>query len=148
MLTAKQSTDGLHFQSSDPLNINQPGVNSAINLIQLPASLQRVNLALYYVTDEDGAGPGSGTLMRNVYGGSTGWTAQPLAFGIENFQVQYILKDGTVLDAPDSDQMLNIRQVRISVTVRSPEIDPRTNAPFTQTLSATYSARNLDYEKF
>lgn len=147
-LTAKQGSNELRFQNSDALNINQPGATSAIDLIQLPASLQRVSLALYYVTDEDGTGPGSGTLMRNVYGGATGWTAQPLAFGIENFQVQYILKNGTVVDAPDADQMLNIRQVRISITVRSPELDPRTNQPFTQTLSATYSARNLDYEKF
>lgn len=148
LLTAKSGNSLLQFQNTDALNINQPGAASAINLIQLPASLQRVNLALYYVTDEDGTGMGSGTLMRNIYGGATGWTAQPLAFGIQNFQIQYILKNGAVVDAPSADQMLNIRQVRISITVRSPEVDPRTNQPYTQTLSATYSARNLDYEKF
>jgi prepilin-type N-terminal cleavage/methylation domain-containing protein len=103
----------------------------------------------YYVTDEDGAAnKGSGTLMRDVYGGTTGFTSQPLAFGIENFQCQYVMLDGTIIDVPAQDQMLNIRQVRISVTVRSPEIDPRTNKPFRQTFSATYSARNLEYEKF
>ncbi|MEW6129470.1 MAG: PilW family protein [Acidobacteriota bacterium] len=150
MLTGKAGTDRLNFQSgaADPLNLNQPGAGSAIKQIALPGSLQRITLAKYYVVDEDGTGSNTGTLMRDVYGGATGWTAQPLAFGVENFQVQYIMKDGTVADAPASDQMVNIRQVRVSITVRSPDIDPKTNQPFRTSLTATYSARNLDYEKF
>jgi prepilin-type N-terminal cleavage/methylation domain-containing protein len=152
MLTSKTGTDRLNFATGtlDPLNINQPGATtSAINLIAVPASIQRVLMVKYYVVDEDGAtNRGSGTLMRDVYGGSTGWTTQPLAFGIENFQCQYVMLDGSILDAPTPAQMLNIRQVRIALTIRSPEIDPRTNQPFRQTVSSTYSARNLDYEKF
>jgi prepilin-type N-terminal cleavage/methylation domain-containing protein len=158
MLTAKAASSAtppvytLTFASTDPLNINQPGANSAINLISLPGSLQRVFLVTYRVVDEDGSGQGSGTLVRDVYGGSTGFTTQPLAFGIENFQVQYIMASTTgsevIVDAPAADQMLNIRQVRLSLTVRSPEIDPRTKQPFRETISATYSARNLEYEKF
>jgi prepilin-type N-terminal cleavage/methylation domain-containing protein len=150
MLTSKSGTTTLNFANTDALNINQPGATtSAINLVVLPASLQRVLMVKYYVTDEDGAAnKGSGTLMRDVYGGTTGFTSQPLAFGIENFQCQYVMLDGTIIDVPAQDQMLNIRQVRVSVTVRSPEIDPRTNKPFRQTFSATYSARNLEYEKF
>ncbi len=151
ILTGKSGTDKLNFSSGglDPLNLNQPGATSAIKQIVLPASIQRITLVKYYVTDEDGTGAkGTGTLMRDVYGGTTGWTAQPLAFGVENFQVQYIMKDGTAIDAPAADQMTNIRQVRISIAVRSPELDPKTHQPFRTTLTATYSARNLDYEKF
>lgn len=163
MLTSKTSTDRLNFASGDPLNINQPGTNSAIKLIidpptdateptrRGPASIQRVTLVKYWVRDDDGpTNRGTGTLMRDVYGGTTtpGFASQPLAFGIENFQCQYVMDNGAILDAPTQDLMLGIRQVRISVTVRSPEIDPRTNQPFRQTISATYSARNLEYEKF
>lgn len=152
LLTSKTSTDRLNFSSAgDPLNINQPGTASAINLIVLPASIQRVLMVKYWVNDEDGpANPGTGTLMRDVYGGTAtpGFTSQPLAFGIENFQCQYVMDDGTIVDTPTQAQMLGIRQVRIAVSVRSPEIDPRTNRPFRQTISATYSARNLEYEKF
>jgi prepilin-type N-terminal cleavage/methylation domain-containing protein len=150
ILINKASTDKLIFSSgaADPLDINQPGVNSAINLISLPASLQRVRLVQYYLTDEDGTASGSGTLMRNEYGGATGWSAQPLAYGVENFQCQYIMKDGAILDQPAAAQMQNIRQVRLSLTVRSPDIDPRTKQPFRETITATVSARNLEYEKF
>ncbi len=141
----------LLFQSnaSDPLNINQPGANSIIKTVAFPASIQRVRMVRYLVIDEDGAGNGTGTLVRDVYDGAatTGFTRQPLAFGIENFQVQYIMKDGTVTDAPAADQMTNIRQVRVSVAVRSPDIDPRTNQPYRADLTATFSARNLDFEK-
>lgn len=153
ILTGKTGTATLNFASGslDPLNINQPGATtSAINLVVMPASLQRVTMVRYYVTDDDGpTSPGGGTLWRDVYGGNTtpGFSTQPLAFGIENFQCQYVMLDGTIIDAPAQDQMLNIRQVRISVTVRSPERDPKTNQPFRQTFTATYSARNLAYEK-
>jgi type II secretory pathway pseudopilin PulG len=151
ILTGKSDTDKLDFSSGalDPLNLNQPGATRAIKQIMLPASIQRVHLVKYYIIDEDGDGAaGTGTLMRDVYGGATGWSAQPLAFGVENFQVQYIMKNGTAIDAPAPDQMTNIRQVRISISVRSPELDPKTNQPFRTALTATYSARNLDYEKF
>lgn len=165
MLTSKTGVNRLNFATGalDPLNINQPGANSAIKLIidpptdaveptrRGPASIQRVNLVRYYIVDDDGpTNPGHGTLMRDVYGGggAAGFVTQPLAFGIENFQCQYVMVDGTTVDVPAADQMLNIRQVRISVSVRSPEIDPKTNQPFRQTISVTYSARNLDYEKF
>jgi prepilin-type N-terminal cleavage/methylation domain-containing protein len=158
MLTSKTSTDRLNFATGDPLGINLTGASSPIILVNgvggslnpASASLQRVSLVRYYVVDDDGpTNPGSGTLMRDVYGGATpGFTTQPLAFGIENFQCQYVMDDGAILDAPTQAQMLGIRQVRIALTVRSPEIDPQTNRPFRQTISATYNARNLEYEKF
>ncbi|HWC77411.1 MAG TPA: hypothetical protein VG778_08110, partial [Blastocatellia bacterium] len=129
--------------------LNNPGENSPIAKIQAPASLLRVSWVSYFLTPEDGNGTGTGTLMRRVYGGGgeTGWVDQPLAFGIENLQIQYVLISGAVVDVPAANQMDDIRQVLVSVTVRSPDIDPNTNEPFRSTLTTTISARNLVYEK-
>jgi prepilin-type N-terminal cleavage/methylation domain-containing protein len=147
MLTNKPSSDKLDFANSDPLGINRPGSASPIGGIQTPATIQRIAWVTYFVTDEDGTSPGAGTLMRRVYGGSGGWNDQPLAFGIENMQIQYVLVNGAVVEVPASNQMDDIRQVRVSVSVRSPDIDPRTNQPFRAELTSTFSTRNLFYEK-
>ena len=102
--------------------------------------------------------------MRRVYGGTgslvppvyPGWVDQPLAYGIESMQFQYVLKDGSVVDTPLPDQMYLIRQVRLSVAVRSPDIDPSAprdpvtgqHMPYRTSLTSTFSTRNLAYEKF
>jgi hypothetical protein len=138
----------LDFPSGDPIGINLIGAESPISKIQAPASLQRVSWVNYYIASEDANGTGTGTLMRRVYGGDNGWVDQPLAFGIENMQIQYVLLNGTVVDVPAADQMVDIRQVRVSITIRSPDIDPNTNEPFRSTLTTTISTRNLVYEKF
>lgn len=151
-LTGKEDDD-LKFEQGDPLGINgddDPATNP-IAKVQAPASIQRINWVTYYVADEDGNGTGTGTIRRRVYGGSNagaaGFVDQPLAFGIENFQVQYVLADGTVVDVPAIDAMIAIRQVRVSVSVRSPDLDPKTNQPFRSSLTATFNTRNLAYEK-
>ena len=74
-------------------------------------------------------------------------TDQPLVFGVEDMQVQYVLRNGNVADAPTAAQMEDIRQVRVSVTVRSPDVDPKTNKPYKSTMTASFSTRNLVYEK-
>ncbi|HWP43324.1 MAG TPA: prepilin-type N-terminal cleavage/methylation domain-containing protein [Blastocatellia bacterium] len=147
MLTRKTGADRLDLVDGDPLGINEPSATSPLAGMQVPASLQRLAWVTYFVLDEDGAGPGAGALIRRVYGGSGGWTDQPLAFGVENLQIQYVLMDGAVVDVPGPNQMEDIRQVRVSVGVRSPDIDPRTNRPFQADLTATFSTRNLYYEK-
>jgi prepilin-type N-terminal cleavage/methylation domain-containing protein len=164
VLTNKAGTRGLVFSSSDPLNINQPGANSPIlkafdsstpasdcggppGCSQVAGSIKRLNWVTYFVRDEDGTGPGTGTLIRRLYGGSGGWVDMPLAFGIEDFQITYVLQDGSVVDAPTRDQMGDIRQIRVTVTVRSPEINPRTNQPYRTTMTTSVSTRNLGYEE-
>jgi type II secretory pathway pseudopilin PulG len=160
---AEDSDEGdiIPFADNDPLGLNNPGPDSPIGKIQAPASLLRVWWVSYYVAPEDGNGTGTGTLMRRVYGGAGGFVDQPLAFGVENMQVQYVLENGTVVDVPPSvlipateetpaqtlTSMDDIRQVRLSVTVRSPDRDPNTNEPFRSTLTSTFSTRNLVYEK-
>lgn len=154
MLTSKSGTNTLNFESSDPLGINSPGSKSAIDPLIMPASLLRLTWITYYVADEDGNGTGTGTLMRRVFGGYNSsnstlinWVNQPLAFGVENLQIQYVLADGSVVDLPNSATMPDIRQIRTTVTVRSPDVDPKTNQPFRSSVTSSFSTRNLVYEK-
>ena len=140
-------SDAISLAAGDKLGINNPGAGSPIAKITAPGSILRVSWVSYFVAPEDRNGTGTGTLMRRVYGGDSGWSDQPLAFGVENFQVQYVLINGVVVDVPAANQMDDIRQVRVSVTVRSPDIDPATHEPFRTTLTSTFSTRNLVYEK-
>lgn len=154
MLTSKTGADQLNFEGTDPLGINAPGAGSAIDTIVTPASVLKLVWVTYYVADEDGNGTGTGTLGRRVHGGfdlntntMVNWVDQPLAFGVEDVQIQYVLASGAVVDLPITAQMEDIRQVRAAVSVRSSDIDPKTNEPFRSTLTASFSNRNLVYEK-
>ena len=154
MLTSKTGTNALNFAATDPLGINSPGAKSAIETIVTPASVLKLMWINYYVADEDGNGTGTGTLRRRVFGGfNTGnntlinWVDQPLAFGIEDMQIQYVLASGAVVDLPATAQMDDIRQVRATIAVRSPDIDPKTNQPFRSSVTSSFSVRNLVYEK-
>lgn len=153
-LTGKSGSNTLNFANNDPLGINNVGGGSPLDNIVPPASLLRLYWVTYYVAEEDGNGTGTGTLKRRVYGGFNTtsntlmkWADQPLAFGIEDLQIQYVLKNGDIVDMPNTAQMEDIRQVRSSITVRSPDIDPKTNQPFRSTVTASFSTRNLVYEK-
>jgi prepilin-type N-terminal cleavage/methylation domain-containing protein len=154
MLTSKTGTDTLNFASSDPLGINSPGSKSAIDPLITPASLSKLSWVTYWVSDEDGNGTGTGTLIRRVFGGFNAatntlinWVDQPLAFGIEDLQIQYVLANGTVVDLPTATQMADVRQIRATVTVRSPDVDPKTNQPYKSSVTSSFSTRNLVYEK-
>jgi prepilin-type N-terminal cleavage/methylation domain-containing protein len=154
MLTSKSGTNTLNFASTDPLGINSPGAKSAIDTLIVPASLLKLTWVTYWVSDEDGNGTGTGTLMRRVFGSynaSTNtlinWVDQPLAFGIEDLQIQYVLANGSVVDLPTSTQMADVRQIRATVSVRSPDVDPKTNQPYRSSVTSSYSTRNLVYEK-
>jgi len=154
MLTSKTGTNTLNLGSTDPLGINSPGAKSAIDTLVMPASVLKLNWITYYVLDEDGNGTGTGTLIRRVFGGFNtatntmlNWTDQPLAFGIEDMQIQYVLASGAVVDLPTTAQMADIRQVRVTLAVRSPDIDPKNNQPFRSTFTCSVSTRNLVYEK-
>jgi prepilin-type N-terminal cleavage/methylation domain-containing protein len=155
----------IELDRRDPLDIHDPdpGVSSplmtvvpdngscGLNCMNTAAALTRIRWITYLVVDD---GTGAGTLVRRVYGGwdpvgrrPLNWTDQPLAFGVENLQVIYVLQNGSVVDSPAADEMQDIRQVRVSVSVRSPEVDPKTNQPYRSVLTASFSTRNLVYEK-
>jgi prepilin-type N-terminal cleavage/methylation domain-containing protein len=172
MATAVNGTNTMDAAPGDPLGANQAlngtGQNGSIlrqctsssdtNCTTYSATAKRVFLVNYKVKPD-------GTLVRLIYGNNrgAGATAQiqelPLAYNIEDFQVSYILDDGSTSENPavgpdgiigtldDDWQGFNrIRQVLISVTVQSTDIDEKTGRPESIKLTSTYSTRNLGYD--
>lgn len=145
----------LIFAENAAIGINQSYTASPLRtLITYPASMTRVRLVRYSVKND-------GTLVRTIYGnnGSTFEQEQPLAYGVMNMQIKYVLEDGTVKDDPiagtdgiagtsdDTTPLLaQVRQVTVTLRARSTEIDPRTKKPYEVELSATFSTRNLGYD--
>ncbi len=153
MATNMSANNKIVFAASDPLNINQPGASSPLSNVTAPASVSRISWVTYRVLND-------GTLVRTVYGNSaTALQDMPLAYGIRDMQVQYVLVDGTISDDPGAGPDLtagtaddtpsnfgNVRQVRVTINARSPEIDRRTNQPFQVTLTSTFNTRNIGYD--
>ena len=109
-------------------------------------------MVTYHVVD-DGSGQGTGTLMRTVYGGADSSgnaiasTDQPLTFDVVAMNISYALQSGAIVSNPVDSQFPNIRQLSITISVRSPKNDPKTGKPIIDTLTSTFNARNLGYEK-
>jgi prepilin-type N-terminal cleavage/methylation domain-containing protein len=157
VVTALPNTTKIQFGSSDVLGFNSPtAADDPIMTVVTPAAIRRVILVTYRVLND-------GTLVRRIYGNDTTVTVavpyrdEPLVYGVEAMQVQYVLDDGSVtsnpLAGPDGVQgngddipanQLDVRQVRITVTARSTEKDA-TGQPYKVTLSSTFSTRNLGY---
>lgn len=100
-----------------------------------------------------------------VYGNNrgAGSSAQiqelPLAYNIEDMQIEYVLDDGTTTEIPsagpdglvgtndDDWQGFNdVRQVQITLRVLSTETDEKTKRPESIKITSTYSTRNLGYD--
>ncbi|MCS6873133.1 MAG: prepilin-type N-terminal cleavage/methylation domain-containing protein [Acidobacteriota bacterium] len=158
----------------DPLGINQPLNGSGINGSLLrkcnpplivsdcttyaPASAKRFFWVFYRVRPD-------GTLVRVSLGNNTGAAASqqiqemPIAYNVEDFQVQYLLANGRVSDDPiagpdgirgnadDNPLAMNdVRQINVTIRVQSPEIDEQTRQPMRITLTASFSTRNVLYD--
>ncbi|HEU4388808.1 MAG TPA: prepilin-type N-terminal cleavage/methylation domain-containing protein [Blastocatellia bacterium] len=168
-VTGLRGPDQIELSFGDPLGFNQVNAtaDSALrNILMVPAgcvncttaisaTLVKIRLVSYRLTS-DGVNP-NGILIRRIYGGRdaggnpVNFQDQPLAFGVDNFQVRYVLNDGTVTNSPVKNALLDefqlITQVEVLVAVSSAEVDPRTNQPFRQTLTTGVSTRNLVYER-
>lgn len=165
----------IQFAPGDPLGINQPfngtGEGGSLlkpcnpaagvtqNCTNYVALLKRFFWVSYKINSD-------GTLVRTVYGNNRSGTAasdqiqdQPLAYGIQNMKVRYVLEDGTVTDDPsagpdgiagtsdDTPDKLNlVRQITVTLSVQTTANDEQTGTPETITLSATFSTRNLEYD--
>ena len=101
--------------------------------------------------------------LRIVKDRGAGATSQvqelPMAYNVEDFQIRYVLDDGTVTDNPsvgpdglvgtvddDWQQFNRIRQLTISVKVQSTEPDEKTGLLESISFSSTFSTRNLGYD--
>lgn len=157
LATALSGTSTIQFSNGDVLGFNQTGSSGPLRGITVPASIQRVKMVTYFVTPD-------GILTRREYANvppavpAVGFVDEPLVYGVENFQIRYVMDDGTVSDNPSAgldgiagnvdDQQVRlaaVRQVRFTISVRSTEVDQR-NQPFRLTLSSTFSTRNLGYD--
>jgi type II secretory pathway pseudopilin PulG len=152
-MTATPPGNTWNFANGDPLNINQTGSSNIIKSVSAPATITKITMVTYRVLND-------GTLVRTVYGGAApGQVDQPLAYNIENMQIQYVLKDGSIVDDPvagpdgvtgNADdtpaKLQDVRQVRVTVTVQSPERDQRNNQPVRIPLTCTFNTRNLGYD--
>jgi hypothetical protein len=117
----------------------------------------RVKMVTYFVT-------ASGVLTRREYANvppaspAVGFVDEPLVYGVENFQIRYVLDDGMITDnpsagvdglpgTPDDQQAIlaRVRQVRYTLTVRTVEGDTTGNQQ-RETMTSTFSTRNLGYD--
>ncbi len=119
--------------------------------------LKKVEMVSYQVSND-------GTLLRTIYGNNKDNPAndqiqqRAIAYGVQNFQIQYQMVDGKIVDDPvvgadgirgTSDdtpsQMNNVRYVSLSITVSSTELDEN-GKPEILSLSSTFSLRNMTYD--
>lgn len=155
--TALVGADTVQFANGDVLGFNLTGAGGSFRAITLPATMQRVNMVTYFVTPD-------GTLTRREYINvapvvpAVPFVDEPLVYDVENFQIRYIMDNGTVSDNPSAgpdgvpgnadDAQANlaaIRQVRFTISVRSREL--RSNGqPYRETMTSTFSTRNLGYD--
>ncbi|MBV9241524.1 MAG: hypothetical protein JO314_05905, partial [Acidobacteria bacterium] len=157
VVTSLSGTNQVLFANGDPLNFNLSGTTGTIRSITLPATMYKVRMITYFVASD-------GTLTRRefvngpVQAGNVGYVDSPLVYNVEDFQVRYILDDGSLTDNPSAgpDQvagtaddipanLARVRQVRFTITIKSTELRSD-GQPYRETMTATYSTRNLGYD--
>jgi prepilin-type N-terminal cleavage/methylation domain-containing protein len=166
MATDVPSASTIRFAATDPLSLNKiytnsllkacTGLDSETCMAYPQVAMKRVIWVSFMVKND-------GTLVRKVFGNNGTVDAdqiqeQPLAYGIENLQIKYVLEDGTISDNPavgddgvlgtsdDTPQKLNnVRQISFTITARGNDVDSRTGQRNRITLTSTFSTRNMGY---
>lgn len=150
--TAITGGNTIKFADGDLLGFNLSGTGGPLRGITTPASIQRVRMVTYLVTAD-------GILNRREYANvpATTFVDEPLVYGVENLQIQYLLDNGNLSDNPsagadglpgtEDDTQANlatVRQIRFTITVRSSELNAA-GQPNKVTMTSTFSTRNLGY---
>lgn len=152
MATNLVGTDRVQFANGDPLGLNQVASLNSLDGIVLPATMQRVQMVTYFVTPD-------GILTRREFGNAPGPASvdEPLVYGVEDFQIQYLMNNGALIDNPadpdgipgnlDDNQtnLSAVRQIRFTVSVRSTELNA-VGQPNRVAMISTFSTRNLGYD--
>ena len=156
--TALNGTTAVQFSNGDILGFNQTGPTGPLRgTITLPASMTRVKMVTYFVTPE-------GTLTRREFANvpvatpAVAYADEPLVYNVDNFQIRYIMDDGSSSDNPSAgpdgiagnaddvqSNLAAVRQVRLTVSVRSTELNSL-GQPYRESMTATFSTRNLGYD--
>lgn len=114
------------------------------------ATAKRVFISSYSVDDD-------GTLVRTSYGNNTGENVnrqiqiQELSYGVQHFQVKYLMQDGTKIDDPsegntNQSRMNEVVQVEIKITIRAEGNQQGVTSTQLINLTSTFSTRNLRYD--
>jgi Tfp pilus assembly protein PilW len=153
--TSMSGSDKVRFLNGDVLGFNNNGSTGEFMSV-IPASMWRVKMVTYYVTAD-------GILTRREYANvpppsTATFVDEPLVYGVENFQIAYIMDDGTEVANPsagpdgiagttddDQTELAAVRQVRVTISARTTELDAR-GQPVAVTETSTFSTRNLGYE--
>jgi len=146
VVTGLSGSNKVQFAEGDILNLNKTGSSGSLRKITTPATMFRVFVITFFVTPD-------GILMRREFGNApsseltNGYKDEPLVYGVENFQIQYVMDDGTLSDSPTEAEtnLAAIRQVRYTITARSIDTNS-TGQPATVTMTQTFSTRNLGYD--
>ena len=157
LATALSGTDKVQFANSDALGFNQTGAGNPLRSITTPATMLRVRMLTYLVTAD-------GTLVRREYGNApvadppVAFTDEPLVYGVENFQIQYVMDDGSISNNPsagpngipgDADdkqsELEAVRQIRFTITVATTEVNQQ-GQRHRISMTSTFSTRNLGYD--
>ena len=143
VITDLPDTSTVQFANGDPLGFNLNGPAGQLTRITTPATMQRVTMVTYFVTTD-------GILTRRRYVNAApvvpaaAFADEPLVYDVENFQIRYVMDDGTLSDNPNTN-LTSIRQVRFTVSVRSRELNSA-GQPYRETMTSTFSTRNLGYD--
>jgi prepilin-type N-terminal cleavage/methylation domain-containing protein len=172
MATNIAAANQIDAAPGDPLGLNQAlnGTGTAGSLLRKCTSTTDTNCTTYLATAKKFNLIGykvkqDGTLVRIIYGNNVGAASDqqvqelPLAYNVEDLQFEYVLENGTVTDNPsagpdgvigttddETEDFNMIRQITVTIKVQSTERDEQTQQPIAITLTATFSARNLEYD--
>jgi type II secretory pathway pseudopilin PulG len=160
------STRKLSFATGDKLGLNNPFNSPQGELRSMfPTTtgtfIVRVKMVTYFVTPQ-------GVLTRREFGNvkppdlpSSGYVDEPLVYGVEDFQLKYIMNDatyGAVLDNPGAGPdgiagspddtptpLTEVSQIRVTITARTTEVDSR-GVPVRATQTSTFATKNLGFD--
>ena len=106
----------------------------------------RIKMGTYFVAAD-------GTLTRREFANVTPAVVsvdEPLVYNVDDFQIKYIMDDGTVTDNPSAgpdgiagtaddvqSNLAAVRQIRYTVSVRSTELNS-SGQPYRETMTATF----------
>ncbi len=154
LATALNGTSAVQFSNGDLLGFNQTGTSGPLRGITLPASLMRIKMITYFVASD-------GTLTRREFANITpavAYVDEPLVYGVDDFQIQYIMDDGTVTNNPSAgpdliagtaddiqSNLTAVRQIRYTVSARSIDLNSA-GQPYRETMTSTFSTRNMGYD--
>lgn len=144
---------------ADPLGINAPFTGAAdvksklVGMDYSSATAKKVRWVSYRVTTD-------GVLIRNTYGNNNDVAvpiaadqiqSQPIAYNIQNLQVKYLLRDGTVSNDPSNGgtnqaMLNNVVQIDVIISARYTIQEEGLDVNKVVDLQSTFSTKNLNYD--